>query len=86
MKKVWHDAATEPAPFGRVWVAFEDGSGWHVIEGRRATEINRRGVFYVKLEDRVAGVKWLFMQVPYWSDAQERPPAPNQITEQAMMW
>ena len=48
--------------------------------------MDRLGVFYVKLDSSTAGVKWLYMRVPYWSDAQERPLAPDQIAEQGAMW
>ena len=83
---IWHDAATEQAPFGRVWVAYEGRNGWQVAEARRTLEVDRLGVFYVRLDSSTAGVKWLFMQVPCWSDAQERPLAPDQVAEQGAMW
>lgn len=85
-KPIWRDAATKQAPFGRVWVAYEDRNGWQVTEARRALEVDRLGVFYVKLDSPAASVKWLFMQVTYWSDAQERPPAPDQVAEQGALW
>jgi len=85
-KPIWRDAATEQVPFWRVWVAYEDRNGWQVAEAWRALAVGRLGVFYVKLEPLSAGVKWLFMQVPYWSDARKRPPAPDQVVEQGALW
>ena len=83
---IWHDAEQELAPFGRVWVAYEDRNGWQVAEARRSPQVDQKGVFYVKLENQAAGVKWLFMRVAYWSDARDRPPAPDQVAEQKALW
>ena len=83
---IWHDAETETAPFGRIWVAHEARNGWQVAEARRAPEIARQGVFYVKLATTTAGITWLFMRCPLWSDSHVQPPPPDQVAEQGALW